>query len=437
MYVGIFPLILAVVAVIHHRSRQVVFWALLAGGALLLSFGGHTFLYSVFYLAVPGFSTFRDQERAVYLASFATAQLAGYGAAALADADFAREWIAKLAKVLLVASLGAFALLVGTYLVKTASGRSGDQMSAAAFLFAVLLLSLALVQAQRQGIAKPIFAVAAVGLVFFDLFSVNWKNNLEEKKPEDFYPVTPLVRYLQENSDQGRVVNEHQLPGNYGCVYGVEDIGGASPLEVERFRLLSQLPQERLWEILNVRYLLTWQGGFEGGRKISVENQMNLYELPTPMPRASLLHDVVVKPKDEDALALLASPTFDPRRTVILAEQPGMSVPQAGTSPSQATFSMLNPDRLLIQTNDNEPGILLVSELFYPGWKAWVDGKPAEILRADVALRAVLLDGGKHTVEMVFGPNSVKLGMALSGITLGGSLLLLLGVALWPTRRPS
>ena len=86
LYVGILPLTLAALALYLPRGREVVFWGLWALLALLLSFGGGTFLYVPFYLLVPGFGLFRSQERIAFLFSFALSLLAGYGALGLIQA---------------------------------------------------------------------------------------------------------------------------------------------------------------------------------------------------------------------------------------------------------------------------------------------------------------------------------------------------------------
>ena len=204
---------------------------------------------------------------------------------------------------------------------------------------------------------------------------------------------------------------------------------------VERYKMLDALSWERLWQILNVRYLLTWDGGYPGGKKIMVEDKVNLYELPDPLPRASVIHNATVEPKDENALTLLASDGFDPHKTVILAEDPELKLSGQGTKPSEATFKALKPDRLLIETKIDSPGILLVSEVYYPGWKVKVDGKPSRILRADVALRGVPLEPGKHLVEMTFEPDSVKIGVGVTGLTFLSAIILLVLVKVWPRKR--
>ncbi|MBE9471546.1 MAG: YfhO family protein [Chloroflexi bacterium] len=76
------------------------------------------------------------------------------------------------------------------------------------------------------------------------------------------------------------------------------------------------------------------------------------------------------------------------------------------------------------------PGYLVLTDTWYPGWQATVDGKPAEVLQANYAFRAVYLAAGEHTVEMVYHPTSVLVGEAVSLTTL---TLLVVGLPL--TRR--
>ncbi len=73
--------------------------------------------------------------------------------------------------------------------------------------------------------------------------------------------------------------------------------------------------------------------------------------------------------------------------------------------------------------------MVVVSELFYPGWRATVDGTDTPIYRADHALRAVLVPAGRHSVEMVFDPLSFRVGAVISLATLLAAALVLLRAA--------
>jgi len=430
MYIGVLPLVLAVLAVRGRQSREVLFWAFLAGAALLVSFGGHTFVYSILYHAAPGFGLFRDQERAVFLASFAAAQLAGYGALALAGQ--VRPGGARRTAVVLLVIAGAVGFLLALAdLWNASSGKLGSQLNILAFALLMLLLCSALFAACSLGVQGRTLQAAAIALVVLDLFTVNWQNNLQlpqaNSAPD---PLSALTQPLQERQGQGRVYNEFRLPLNYGCAVGVEDINGASPLMLATFdQLRTRLPKERLWQLLNVRYWVTWNPKYQaaGSRLLAATKDSYLYELPAPLPRAAVLYGARVELTDDAALDLLASSQVDLSRLVVLAEDPGLALPQYGGAPTPATYTMVNPERLEIDVENPQPGILLVSDLYYPGWQARVDGRPAPILRADVALRAVALPAGKHHIEMAFVPGSLRVGAAISLATLALALALAIG----------
>jgi uncharacterized membrane protein YfhO len=83
-------------------------------------------------------------------------------------------------------------------------------------------------------------------------------------------------------------------------------------------------------------------------------------------------------------------------------------------------------DRLVIEAATERPGVLVVSEAHYPGWSVFVDGEPAELLRADYAFRGVVLMPGTHRVVMLYRPVGLYLGLATSALALLGLLVFLL-----------
>jgi uncharacterized membrane protein YfhO len=78
----------------------------------------------------------------------------------------------------------------------------------------------------------------------------------------------------------------------------------------------------------------------------------------------------------------------------------------------------LLPDRLVADVQLSQPGYLVTTDGYDPGWKASVDGRPASLLRANVAFRAVPVPAGTHRVEQVYRPRSVSAGLAISGLAL-------------------
>lgn len=84
------------------------------------------------------------------------------------------------------------------------------------------------------------------------------------------------------------------------------------------------------------------------------------------------------------------------------------------------------PNRLVYETDNAQDGVAVFSEIYYPdGWKATIDGKPAEIARADYILRSMYVPAGKHTIEMRFDPQSLHV---TEGIAYGALALLVIGV---------
>ncbi|HYY42787.1 MAG TPA: hypothetical protein VE775_08665, partial [Pyrinomonadaceae bacterium] len=112
---------------------------------------------------------------------------------------------------------------------------------------------------------------------------------------------------------------------------------------------------------------------------------------------------------------------FDPRRTALLEVRPD-ELPQLPggpvAAPSDARIVGYEPSQLVIETDAPTPTILVVSEMFYPGWIATVDGQAARIHLADFLLRSVALPAGRHRVEMRYTAPAARVGAAISACTL-------------------
>jgi len=152
-----------------------------------------------------------------------------------------------------------------------------------------------------------------------------------------------------------------------------------------------------------------------------------IFRVPQPMPRAH----VVGRAWPSDALAALVDPAFDPRREVLLAPGGPAPLAAAGTFEGAATVLSESTTRVALRARASAPGYLVLADAYDPGWIATVDGQPAEVLRANVAFRAVAVPAGTHEVEMRYVPRAVRLGVLVSGL----SSALLLAVLVAPRRR--
>ncbi len=437
LYIGILPLWLALFAFFANISREKIFWGLLALGSLLLAFGAYVFAYAVAYLFAPGFALFRGQERLALVVSFSLAMLVGYGMRELVRADFPvrllrRAW-ALLPAGMTIAVLMLFAFYIAG--AQKTSPRLGYLAERAGLM--TLLFGLTAVVVYLLPRPLPRFGGGVQGwrlclaLIVFDLFSVAAPIYNVEPKPR--FPVTPIVQTIHAERDRApfRVADEGKMPGHFGIAYRVEEIGGISPLRLARYNdLLDNLPEEKLWQLLGVRYVVTGRPGFKDAEMIQNEGQTYLLRLNDSMPRAWLVGAVQVM-DDRDALAVMAQASFEPGAAALIAEPlPFPRAPNAAFTPVQV--EMRSPEHWRFSFSAPTDQLLVVSQNDYPGWRARVDGIETPIVRANVTLMAVPVRAGARVVELEYDPWTVKVGIAISAIT---TILVVFGMVLSPKKR--
>jgi hypothetical protein len=132
----------------------------------------------------------------------------------------------------------------------------------------------------------------------------------------------------------------------------------------------------------------------------------------------------------------LASPSFDPRQTVLLAESPAMpNPPVTATNENSGTveFTSYAPTDIKFHTQAATPTVLLLNDQYDSHWRVTVDGKPAPLLRANFIMRGVYLTQGEHKVEFYFSLPVKPLYVTLSAL---GVAIILSGVLVFLTRKP-
>jgi hypothetical protein len=143
-----------------------------------------------------------------------------------------------------------------------------------------------------------------------------------------------------------------------------------------------------------------------------------IYENPNVLPRAYVSHHAEAA-TDQDTLAQIREKTFDPWHTVLI-RAPLSAQLEALTQTSRlspitpANVVAYEPHRVVIDVEDADPGILVLSDTWYPGWRVTVDGVPADMLRVNYALRGVFLAAGAHRVTFSFRPKTLYAGAGIS-----------------------
>ena len=453
-YVGILPMILAAMAILFERRQgDKAFWIGLGLSAFFLSFGRHTFLYNVFYVLVPGFGRVRNQERVIFLFSFSLAVLAGYGATLLVRPipRALRRSFQSFCQTLKRLGLAGLALTAFFYYGWLQSAQEGADPNFFAgtlrhhvfnlLLFGGVLLLLAL--RLSRGASRRWLMALCIGIIVFNLFTINWQFNLQDATEEDHFPQMGLTDSLREELVKGepfRVSTAGLLPGagNAGIIYELYDVAGNSPLHLaslERFE--AEVNERRRWQLLNVAYVFDPRDlDRENLEFVYVKRGVRTYRVNDAWPHAWVVHEAVVAADDEETWAILNAPDFDPARRVVLPHEPGIALPGGDTVGSMVEVVEYTPTGMSLQVDMVDNGLLVLSEVYYPGWRARLDGQPAPIYRANYLLRAVPVEAGQHRVEVYYDPPLFKVGLIITVLTLLASGALLGGVALQGQKRP-
>jgi hypothetical protein len=177
--------------------------------------------------------------------------------------------------------------------------------------------------------------------------------------------------------------------------------------------------EPKLLDMLAVRYILLDEKttiDATAYREVAREHGTIVYKRPNPQPRAFIVHQIQVAPHDQ-VLAQLTDPAFDPRREAVV-EVP-LNCPLATNAATESVkLARDDLDSVTFQAQAATDGLLVMSDTFYPGWRAYVDGQPTSVVRANYALRGICLPAGNHEVIFRFEPVLLRVGIVLSVIGL-------------------
>jgi len=474
LYLGAAPILMAGVGVLvlpRAKSRDHWFFLLLAVAALVYSLGRYTPAYSLFYHFVPGVSVFRRPPDATWVLSFAVAFLAGIGLHELLSNP--RRWTA----VLFFVGAAAIWALVGvlslnlafrwSFPLDLAPAHRPDASQAVRWflLFGGVTLAIATLALSRWHRAAPLAGVLLIALTAADLLALNSGIDLSSQDAQwwqvssnSIYGDRNIIPFLKEGLSPGggqlyRVepVYAGTMWHNGPLIWKTPSTVGYTalltwyarfdeyasvyndPSQPRTFTGLVKSYNSPLFDLLNVRYIVSPRELREIDPAASDEkfalvydSGYKIYENTGVLPRAFIVPAAKVVHGDGQVRSELLSDAFDPTDTVVIDEAPAeleglpaaddvLRFPRGRTSVTIVGYS---PNEITVGTRSDEDGFLVLSEVFYPGWKVYVDGKEKELLRADYLFRALHLEAGDHTVRFVFRPSSFRAGAAITFATL-------------------
>jgi hypothetical protein len=448
-YVGILSLFLLFVKGDGANKKwEGGFFVFLAAFSIFLALGKYNPLYPLIY-RMPGFNSFRIPAQIIFLYVFSVAVLSGMGLGKIAAGEWSFRrgyalfaWLTGGVLVIAVLGLHLFPFHFFSFLFQNLSegpvthadlsllyGRVSASVDRAALFFSLSLFLLWAVKTRRLGVS--LFGALACTIIFVDLylFGAPFVKTHEFVTHDD---KRRLLDQLPSNPVDGRVVTTDPLfKTNDGLEYEFPSILGYDPLILKRyaeFFLSSQDlppddhvvnlsgitdPQAKLLKLLHVRQWVS------GGHVINMENSM---------PYAFFVKEAVVKEHDE-ILPYLKSDAFDPMKVVVLEREPAPGgITKAGqVEPLNASCRVVSYslEKIGLKASSNLPGYLVVSEVFYPGWRASVDGRNVEIRRGNFLFRVIPLEAGEHEIRLSFVSWPFRIGAVVSLLVLSLSLCFL------------
>jgi hypothetical protein len=237
------------------------------------------------------------------------------------------------------------------------------------------------------------------------------------------------------------IVSSNLLP-NAGVLFGfdyMQDINAlakTSYIEFLRFsNRIRPARQFRLLGALNVKYVVSFRALSAPG--ITLVHHFPqypswLYSVDYFVPRVYIVDRVGQVTEPVETLEELSGNRFDPFREVLL-DGPLALLGQRDFQGRAKLLEYTN-ESVRVRATLNGSGILVLTDSFYPGWHAYVDGREAKILRANYFFRAVVLSRGEHVVEFRYEPASFRVGVIVSLCTIL-SLLLIASFIYWKNRK--
>lgn len=436
-YIGIFPLFLAAVGFITRKNRDKFFFLLSSAGILVMLMAfALPFVYKPVLKFIPFFGSV-DHYRLTTIYAFSMAVMAGWGATALLRAGAGKRLCSRAVLTVFLSIVTVFlvlgvmssvdarkiapslssmeksapsALFDGSHslrsvckffeylnVLKRENGSlllSREAVIPIAFASVSMLLALCLLRfGNRKLWSLFAFVFVAFDLLYYGLMFPAYS------RPENVFPKTPSAEFLANDksiyrvvgySDRTRPPKGDAYPPNTGMLYGLYDVrgyenlaqakwiygfmmgGGSDEIIVERFNDYDN----KVLDFLNVKYLLSGSAIRSDRWRLVYEKEIKIYENRNVVPRA------FVTARGDDP---------DPLRGVVY----------------YPVIRDRGANHMSIDLDGRSSGLLVVSETYFPGWKALVDGKEREVLKVYRAFRGVRVDAGDRNVKFVFRPRGL------------------------------
>jgi hypothetical protein len=465
VYMGVTTLVLAAFAYRVKSYRwTAVFWSSIVALAVIVAMK-LPLLYFLMYRYVPGFNGMQP-SRIFILLPPAFAFLSALGMESLLrrplearEASLVWKWLVGMVSSLMLALIGThYYFLQHPLVIRGYSLANHFRVSNPDFVYPLAFLAAAgagFILYAKGRIRLPWLCLAFVALIIIDLVPFGLRVNTRVDRSMIF-PMTTGFRYLKQDTELFRTL-PIGFRYNTFMAYDIETVGGyASMFPASYLELLSAMeaheqPGAKLGQqhqnyigprtltstllpMLNVKYVVAPSGAdlpesLRDRYELKHRSDIAIFQARRYLPRAYAVHHYEQTSSRSETIKRMLEEDFDPAHLAIGEKPlPGFDRLSKDVTPplvSPIKVSRPTTDRFELDVHMVRPGIVVVSEQFFPGWEALVDGTDAELFQVNGVLMGLTVQAGNHHVTLRFMPKPYKLGIIFTALTVGLIAILL------------
>lgn len=412
LFIGVVPLVFAILAILKNKGNGLIKFFFLSSIISYLLTTDFFLTRWFLHLPIPLIPTFQP-SRILVLTTFSLSILTAFGMSRW-QLNLKNDY--KILKFICLVLVSVLILTLGFYF-KTIWMRD--------FLIVLKNVLLPLAILVFLVLKRPSLLLIAILTILGQFYFFYRYLNLGNK--QFLYPKTTAFEYLlKESGSLDRFIAfDKPILGNFATQFRLFSPEGYDPIFSKRYgqliyssrdfmngKLSEDIPRvevmlshheknpenqrrSRLLSLLGVKNVLNFNGQWQ-----FMENEQAL-------PRAFLASNMIVETDPRKILDKIFDSATDLSQTLVLEEPIAENLSK---TPGTAQIISYQPQSVGIKTNAVGPKLLFLSDNYYPGWKAVVDGQQTKIYRADFAFRAVLIPPGKHLVNFYYQPESFEIG---------------------------
>jgi uncharacterized membrane protein YfhO len=425
-YTGVILLSLAALAVtLCWQQVRVRILCVFALAGLFISLGYQSVFHGLLYAVVPMVEKAREPAMAIALFNFGVAVLVAYGFDSL-RAVSSTVWPRRIALWLACTGVVLLILTLGVMLSKKMAFDYDDRV------ILVALLAL-LVAALYLAYLKGNLSITSLGVCCFLLLLLDMGNSAVYGFAHELDPNHTLLKKYSENQDilqwirrqpgPFRIqVDSKDIAFNYGDWYGLDVFGGyltSLPINLTRLGWGDQ----RVRMLYGTRYWISRTPlDADQVEVYTGSSGVKIYVSPTAFPRVWTVHRAMTLASEDKVRPTAEDGSYDLRHTAFfLGDAPKLSV-CPGDDQAALVHSEFN--QVVIKAEMQCQGLVVLSDNWYPGWTATVDGQPARIWEAYTVIRGIEVPAGSHRIEMRYRPRTVTLGAWMLAFSVAGLVAL-------------